>query len=212
MWKSLQCTRKPSYVSFCVQPNCQTINLKKYCCVCGCTVMLNISCCFFMGLYHVLYMCSGYKYILLYCCATPQNWLWFVTATPTVTMTCFPSSASASSCSSSSTSHLASPPVVFYVHIFPFYNNRIYVYYVPLSFWLCSSLLLRVSIYAPKLCLPPLRRPLVFSLRTHQEVQAAARTPPPATQTTLSWSLLTSRVRNPFVPGGPHTNVSFPLM
>ncbi|XP_033831813.1 serine/threonine-protein kinase ULK1 isoform X1 [Periophthalmus magnuspinnatus] len=30
--------------------------------------------------------------------------------TPTVTMTCFPSSASASSCSSSSTSHLASPP------------------------------------------------------------------------------------------------------
>ncbi|KAM7369163.1 hypothetical protein PAMP_013456 [Pampus punctatissimus] len=31
-------------------------------------------------------------------------------ATPTVTMTCFPSSASASSCSSSSTSHLASPP------------------------------------------------------------------------------------------------------
>ena len=34
-----------------------------------------------------------------------------VPATPTVTMTCFPSSASASSCSSSSTSHLASPPV-----------------------------------------------------------------------------------------------------
>ncbi|XP_070706284.1 serine/threonine-protein kinase ULK1 isoform X2 [Pempheris klunzingeri] len=31
-------------------------------------------------------------------------------ATPTVSMTCFPSSASASSCSSSSTSHLASPP------------------------------------------------------------------------------------------------------
>ncbi|KAG7499738.1 serine serine/threonine-protein kinase ULK1 isoform X1 [Solea senegalensis] len=31
-------------------------------------------------------------------------------STPTVTMTCFPSSASASSCSSSSTSHLASPP------------------------------------------------------------------------------------------------------
>ncbi|KAI4817027.1 hypothetical protein KUCAC02_009316 [Chaenocephalus aceratus] len=30
--------------------------------------------------------------------------------TPTVSMTCFPSSASASSCSSSSTSHLASPP------------------------------------------------------------------------------------------------------
>uniref|UniRef100_A0A8C7MA88 non-specific serine/threonine protein kinase n=1 Tax=Oncorhynchus kisutch TaxID=8019 RepID=A0A8C7MA88_ONCKI len=34
----------------------------------------------------------------------------FHTATPAVTMTCFPSSASASSCSSSSTSHLASPP------------------------------------------------------------------------------------------------------
>uniref|UniRef100_A0A3Q1KAA0 non-specific serine/threonine protein kinase n=1 Tax=Anabas testudineus TaxID=64144 RepID=A0A3Q1KAA0_ANATE len=33
-----------------------------------------------------------------------------VVSTPTVTMTCFPSSASASSCSSSSTSHLASPP------------------------------------------------------------------------------------------------------
>ncbi|XP_052381616.1 serine/threonine-protein kinase ULK1-like isoform X6 [Oncorhynchus keta] len=32
------------------------------------------------------------------------------TATPAVTMACFPSSASASSCSSSSTSHLASPP------------------------------------------------------------------------------------------------------
>uniref|UniRef100_A0A7N8Y6E9 non-specific serine/threonine protein kinase n=1 Tax=Mastacembelus armatus TaxID=205130 RepID=A0A7N8Y6E9_9TELE len=36
--------------------------------------------------------------------------LHFIAATPTVTMTCFPSSASASSCSSSSTSHLASPP------------------------------------------------------------------------------------------------------
>uniref|UniRef100_A0A669DJ00 Unc-51 like autophagy activating kinase 1 n=1 Tax=Oreochromis niloticus TaxID=8128 RepID=A0A669DJ00_ORENI len=34
----------------------------------------------------------------------------FISATPTVTMTCLPSSASASSCSSSSTSHLASPP------------------------------------------------------------------------------------------------------
>lgn len=42
----------------------------------------------------------------------------FLTAAPTVTMTCLPSSASASSCSSSSTSHLASPPVcVYYFYI-----------------------------------------------------------------------------------------------
>lgn len=40
--------------------------------------------------------------------------VFFVAVTPTVTMTCFPSSASASSCSSSSTSHLASPPVCLY--------------------------------------------------------------------------------------------------
>lgn len=47
--------------------------------------------------------------------------LHFVTATPTVSMTCFPSSASASSCSSSSTSHLASPPVrVYYSCIISF--------------------------------------------------------------------------------------------
>lgn len=45
------------------------------------------------------------------CLGYLTNVLHFVTATPTVSMTCFPSSASASSCSSSSTSHLASPPV-----------------------------------------------------------------------------------------------------
>lgn len=45
------------------------------------------------------------------CLGYQTNALHFVTATPTVSMTCFPSSASASSCSSSSTSHLASPPV-----------------------------------------------------------------------------------------------------
>uniref|UniRef100_A0A671X9G9 non-specific serine/threonine protein kinase n=1 Tax=Sparus aurata TaxID=8175 RepID=A0A671X9G9_SPAAU len=44
------------------------------------------------------------------CLGYLTNVLHFVAATPTVSMTCFPSSASASSCSSSSTSHLASPP------------------------------------------------------------------------------------------------------
>lgn len=154
------------------------------------------------------------------CLGYLTNVLHFVAATPTVSMTCFPSSASASSCSSSSTSHLASPPVCslfllfllflclhlineagllsfcsFYHFVHAFFLSFFRLLYYVFSLCFCSNLLLRFSICVPKLWPPLLRRPLVFSSRTRLEGAAAARTRPPATQMTLSWCLLTSPVR-----------------
>ena len=65
----------------------------------------------------------------------------FVTATPTATMTCLPSSASASSCSSSSTSHLASPPVR--VHYF---TDSLFFFFLP--FAICPLICEAVFQYA----------------------------------------------------------------
>lgn len=88
---------------------------------------------------------------------------------------------------------LSSPDLIGFLCAIIDFSSLLTIYYFLYLFTccfvfprLCSSLLLRFSICVPKLWHPQPRRPLVFSWRTRPEAAAAARTPPPVTQMTLS--------------------------